>query len=235
MQIKNKNIFITILSVLLCALTVLTSLWATPIQTFAEEPDSDVVWVDLQIGDIVANKRIRFRGGWDDTYSDSITVKFSNNAVLNFEKITPAFIYFEECPPDTLDTSIVGPQHILELEYIETIIPGNNPEPDEASGVYIYETIIPSSFSFPGLDFVVDFSTASVTQIILNDAPYGVKIEMLMNKDEAVAAGRYKVNNDHSLLGSILAMSSVVVIATICVFLVNTQKKAKRRRVYRGN
>lgn len=228
MTIKKKNL-ITIFLSFACALVVAFGcLFAVSQPAYADE--EEYVWVDLQVGDVIGGKKLRFESS--PAYLPTITIIFDNGCGIQHSGVDPIVAII---PGD--DTS--SETFICDCSYQEEVS-------DENGDIWWKtEYNIPETFAFvtygPNVDenglaitpevydHSFDFLTMKVTNIEMTNLNnnYGVKIQMLMDKDEAIASGRIEgdINTGRSLFSVILPLSMVCGVACLCLCLTKNKKK----------
>lgn len=232
MTIKKKSL-ITILLSFACALIVVFGcLFAVSQPAYADD-EEEYVWVDLQVGDVIGGKKLRFESSI--VYSPKITITFDNDYGIQHSGIDPLMVIL---PGE--DTS--SETFVCEWSYQEEV--------SDENGVSWWKTEynIPETFAFvtygPNVDenglailpeeydHSLDFLTMKVANIEMADLnnDYGVKIQMLMDKDEAIASGRIEgdINTGRSLFSVILPLIMVCGVACLCLCLTKNKKKFAR-------
>lgn len=234
MTIKKKNL-ITILLSFVCALVVTFGcLFAVSQPAYADE--EEYVWVDLQPGDIVGGKNLRFES--TIAYQCNILIMFDNGYGITQVGIDPLGVALS-------DGTVPGECWLMDIsntdvEYI-----------NDSSGVpywWVKEYSLPEtldvsySILYPDLEdgtpvppeevsFTWDLTQTKVTSVDVDrnvdDVDYGVKIQVLMDKDEAIASGRIEgdINTGRSLFSVILPLSMVCGVACLCLCLTKNKKK----------
>ncbi len=219
MTLKKKSLITIFLSTFIALIVAFGCFFTISQPAYADE--EEYVWVDLQPGDIVGGKHLRFESAI--AYIPNISITFENGYSIGQMQRDPLTVK----TPD--DTALPGLSEqltcIWEGEYVT-----------DSEGMpywWITEYYIPEvlSVSYDMVIFDWDLTKTKVSKIDINrsygDVDYGVKIKMLMDKDEAIASGRIEgdINNGHSLLSLILPIAFVGSIACFCLFILNKNKK----------
>lgn len=235
MTLKKKSL-ITILLSFACALVVAFGcLFAVSQPAYADD-EEEYVWVDLQPGDIVGGKKLRFES--TIAYQCNILIMFDNGYGITQAGIDPLGVALSDgtVPSECWLMDITN----TDVEYI-----------NDSSGVpywWVKEYSLPEtldvsySIHHPDLEdgtavppevvsFTWDLTQTKVTSVDVerdvDDVDYGVKIQMLMDKDEAIASGRIEgdINTGRSLFSVILPLIMVCGVACLCLCLTKNKKK----------
>lgn len=229
MTILKNKIFYTILS-FLCAFVVGLGCWFSFSNDNVVYADEEYVWVDLQPGDIVGGKKLRFESSV--AYFPTITIIFDNGYGIQHFGIDPLVAVL---PGENMSDQMI----ICEGSYQEEVSDENG------DSWWKTEYDIPESFSFvtygPDMDenglaivpevyeHSFDFLTMKVTNIEMTNLNnnYGVKIQVLMDKDEAIASGRIKgdISKGRSIGNLIFPLGMVCAGACLCMIVVGKNKK----------
>lgn len=235
MTISKNRIFNIILS-FFCAFVVGLGCWFSFSNDNVAYADEEYVWVDLQLGDIVGGKKLRFES--TIAYQCNILIMFDNGYGITQAGIDPLGVALSDgtVPNECWLMDIPN----TDVEYI-----------NDSSGVpywWVKEYSLPEtldvsySILYPDLEdgtpvppeevsFTWDLTQTKVTSVDVDrnvdDVDYGVKIQVLMDKDEAIASGRIEgdISSGRSIGRLILPLTLVLGTACLCMILVGKNKK----------